>query len=831
MKKSCLFGFTLLSLIYPAILAAGLRAPERGFVSRRPAENWQEALISGNGKIGALVMSEPQDEIIIFSHERLFMPWYKILPLVDLKPHMNKIRELIEKGRYEDAARLGVEISDRHGYNVESVHYGMRWPDPFVPAFDLSVKMGGGEISEYGRSLDWQTGVAKVQWADDKGAFIRRLFVSRADGVAVLSIIGGHGAKVDCLLSLTTRPGEDEQNEDDEDEEDENEEDEGGLFEEGIKEIVIEAEGPWMSYQGSFKKAYHSSIEGYEGLAKVVTDGGTVKTENKSIKVSGAKEVVVLVWLDVLYDLSKSKLSEQKARLDRLKADFDHLLKKHEKIHGEIFNRMRLDLGGSEKDRSLPVEKLFAKTKLGRLNKALLEKQFDACRYAVLSSTGDWPPALQGIWTGTWRPNWQGDFTIDGNIQSAIASMLMANMPECMEAYINYTELFLPHFRENARQIYGYRGILMPSRTSVHGYLNHFSYDFMWLYWTASAPWAAHYFYDYYLYTGDREFLRDRAVPFMKEAVLFYEDFLYEGDDGKYVFNPSYSPENTPRNSDSQICINATMDIGFAKELFTNLIAAYEELGIEEEGIRRWKKMLTKMPDYMINEDGAVREWTTEKLEDNYRHRHASHLCHLADWLPEDIANDPKLQEAFRTAIEMKMRPRRKEMGGVMAFGIVQLGQAATSLGDAELSYECVDMIANRFWRATNMTPTHDPGRIFNMDTAGGLPAVIIKMLVISEVGGIDLLRALPKEWPSGTIEGVLCRGQIEIKKLSWDDKQIDVRFVSEIPQNVKISVPGSFKQAQIRESNSDMVESLAKKGKCVVAVPPGELVGIHFVR
>ena len=823
MARTKFFGLIICAVICSSGLGLEVRQPERGFISSRPAGNWEEALISGNGTIGALVMSEPQDEIIIFSHERLFMPWYKILPLVDLSPHMNKIRDLIDKGKYADAARLGVTISDRHGYNVESVHYGMRWPDPFVPAFDLSVKMGGGEISEYGRSLDWQTGVAKVQWADDKGTFARRLFVSRADGVAVLSITREGDEKIDCDVSLVTMPYEDE--------EDENEEDEGDLFEEGIKEIVIEAEGPWMSYQGSFKKSYHSSIQGYEGLARVVTRGGAVKSEKKGVKVKGADEVLVLVWLDVLYDLSKSKLREQKARLELLKADFDFLLDRHVQMHGEIFNRMRLDLGGSEGDRGLSSEELFAKTKLGNLNKALLEKQFDACRYAVLSSTGDWPPALQGIWTGTWRPNWQGDFTIDGNIQSAIASMLMANMPECMEAYLSYTELFLPHFRQNARHTYGCRGILMPSRVSAHGYLNHFSHDFMWLYWTASAPWAAHFFYDYYLYTNDTEFLRGRAVPFMKEAALFYEDFLYEGADGKIVFNPSYSPENEPSNSDSQICINATMDIGFAKELFTNLIAACEELGIEEDGVRRWKKMLTKMPEYMINDDGAVKEWTTDKLEDNYRHRHASHLCHLADWLPEDIANDPKLKEAFRTAIEMKMRPRRREGGGVMAFGIVQLGQAATSLGDAELSYEAVDMIANRFWRPTNMTPTHDPGEIFNMDTAGGLPAVIIKMLVYSERGKIVLLQALPKQWPSGLIEGVLCRGQIEVKRLKWDDRRVELSLVSQIPQNIAISIPRGFKEVELTKGDADIVENRNKQGECVVALVPGELVELYFVR
>ena len=65
-------------------------------------------------------------------------------------------------------------------------------------------------------------------------------------------------------------------------------------------------------------------------------------------------------------------------------------------------------------------------------------------------------------------------------------------------------------------------------------------------FWTAGAGWMAQFYYDYYLYTGDRAFLRDRALPFMKEAALFYEDFLIEGPDGKLLFSPTYSPENIP---------------------------------------------------------------------------------------------------------------------------------------------------------------------------------------------------------------------------------------------------------------------------------------------
>jgi hypothetical protein len=637
--------------------------------------------------------------------------------------------------------------------------------------------------------------------------------------VAVLSLRGERNGAVDCRIALATTP------EDAEEDEEEEETSLGQL----VENITIAAQGPVLTYRSLFAKRRPDSIAAYEGAAYVNARGGSLETLEDAIVVKGADEVLILVYLDVRGDAETSMLGDLRNRLAALNANFDELLSRHAKIHGRIFNRTRLDLGGGE-DHRLSSEVLLEKSSLGNLNRALLEKQFDAARYAILSSSSELPPTLQGVWTGTWHPPWQSDYTQNGNVPSAIASMLMANMPECMKAYLDYIESLVPHFRENARILYGCRGIMMPSRTSSHGYNVHFNEQYIHLFWTPGAAWASHFFYDYYLYTGDRNFLEKRALPFMKESALFFEDFLCEGPDGRYVFNPSYSPENTPSNSNSQACINATMDIALVKELLTNLIAACEQLGIEEQGVRRWKAMQQKLPDYRTNKDGTVAEWTTPKLTDNHRHRHISHLYALFDGLPEEIASDQKLRDAFKNVIDKRMGPRRTDGGGVMSFGLVQLGQAAASLGEADLAYEVVDMLANVYWRP-NMVSTHNPDSIFNVDICGGMPAVIIKMLVASEPGAIELLPALPKQWPSGTIEGVLCRGQIEIKKLSWDDKQIDVKFVSEIAQNVKISVPGSFKQVQIGKSNAKMIESIAKEGKCVVAVRPGELVEIHFVR
>jgi hypothetical protein len=818
MTRSILLGFIIGTVVFSSVLAHEIIQPERGFISSRPAKNWEEALISGNGKIGALVMSRPLNETIIFSHERLFMPIAPSKPIVNMAPHLNTVREMIDKGRYSEAAEFVYNLGRKQGYR------GLRWTDPLIPAFDLKITMSpAGKIRDYARSVDFQTGVVSVQWKDDRGAFLRRLFVSRADNVAVLLLGGEQNGAVDCQIAMaTTLEGTEEENE-------EEEEEEGTSFREGVEKVAIKVEDSVLTYRSLFAKRRPDSIAAYEGAAYVTTCGGSLETLGDTIVIKGADEILILLCLDVLGDAETSMLGDFRKRLTSLDADFNELLTRHAPIHGKIFNRTRLDLGGSEQDRDLSSEELLQKSSLGNLNKTLLEKEFDAARYTVLSSSGELPPTLQGVWTGTWTPPWQSDYTQNGNVPSAIASMLMANMPECMEAYLNYMESLMPHFRRNARKLYGCRGIMVSSRTSAHGYNLHFNEEYPHLFWTPGAAWASHFFYDYYLYMGDREFLERRALPFMKESALFFEDFLREGPDGRYVFNPSYSPENTPSNSNSQACINATMDIALVKELLTNLITACEELGTEEDGVRRWKKMLTKMPEYRINEDGTVAEWTTDKLVDNHGHRHISHLYPLYDGLPEDIASNQKLRDAFKKVIEKRMGPRRADGGGVMSFGLVQLGQAAASLGEAELAYEVVDMLANVYWRS-NMVSTHNPDSIFNVDICGGMPAVIIKMLVYSERGKIELLPALPEEWPSGVIEGVLCRGQIEIKKLSWDGEKIVLCLVSQVPQNLAISIPHRFKEAKIIKGEADIV-SRDKQTECVAAVLPGELVEILFVK
>ena len=740
---------------------------------------------SGRGERAYDIYSLLLKERIIFPHDRLFLPQGPPMMPPDTSARLFEIRRLIERRLYKQASQLAFDLSGQESF---------MYPDPFVPAFDLTIQMDAdGELSDYARSVDFQTGEATVHWADKRGVFERRLFVSRKHGVAVLSIRGPRAGAVNCRLALEPRRPSNQLEAEQVERSDE-------VFKECVADVVAGAGDFGLTYRNLFTKGYPGSIQALEGVARVMAMGGTRSTGDKgTIAIQGADQVLLLIDIRMLYDPEVSKLDEMTSSLATLPADYAELLGEHAKIHGELFNRMRLDIGGGA-DHLRTTEELLEDSSYEKPNRALIEKEFDAGRYNIISCTGELPPTLQGCWGGTYVPGWASDFTHNGNVPSAIAANMMGNMPELMPAYTSYIESIVPWMEINAKHMFGARGVVLPSRSTTNGFNNALAPTFAGGFWVGGAGWAAHFFYDYYLYTGDREFLSEHALPFMEKAALFFEDYLYEGPDGRLVFSPTQSPENTPGNSNSQASFNATMDVAVAKELLTNLISASRELGRNEDKIPRWQQMLEKMPEYTIDDNGIIKEWLTPRLENRDSHRHSSQLYPLYDGMPQEIAQSPELRAAFRKSIEYKLEKHWKNnQHGFMSFGLVQLGQASTSLGESELAYHCLRHLVNRFW-LNNLASMHNHRSLFNMDISGGMPAVIIKMLVASDLGRIQLLPALPAAWPSGRIEGVLCRGAIRIHCLQWDGNQIEVTLSSAESQTIVLELPTEISQCSITD-------------------------------
>lgn len=736
--------------------------PSRGFVSTSPAGRWEDGMITGNGTQGALAFSRPYDEEIVLSHEELFLPIYPPVKYMDLPSHMDSMRELVLDGKGREAMVKTIELARAAGYPEEML------TDPFIGACSLRILMDDQEeYSAYARSVDFRTGDALVAWKDKLGLFHRRMFASRTDNIVALQVRSPNGVRINARMRLERIERQFDQ----------------ANFDKAVADTGTTTEPDSLTYSVAFNRLWETQpLTGYCTGARIVAKGGAAISDGDTVEVKDADELVILIRTEIAYGDREVVPGDLLGRLAELEPDYDRLLSGHAKIHGELFGRAQLRLSDPS-DQLVSTEELQGRSSTGNTDPALLEKAFDAGRFGTISSTGKLPPALQGIWTGTWRPNWSGDFTLNGNVQSAVASSLPGNYPECMRATLEYMTSMMDDFCTNARSLFGFRGAFVPWRSSTHGQTHTAGlckgYNaFPGMYWFAGTAWFAQFYYDYWLYTGDREFLKAHVVPFLLSAAEFYEDYLCIERDGKLVMVPSYSPENGPKDFEP-LQPNATMTVAAVKQVLRTLIVMGNELGVDLARVDRWKTMLEKMPPYEVASNGALKEWTWPGLENHEHHRHASHLYPLYDGVDPEIAQSPELIEACRTAIERRLHFRREENGGIMAFGLTQLGLAASNLRNADLAYECVEWLTNSYWSPA-MVSTHDPHRILNLDISGGLVAVVINMLLQStapENAGdpwkMSILPALPGQWQDGSLKGARCRGGFGVA-LSWRKGELE---------------------------------------------------------
>jgi len=772
----------------------------KGYSSWLPASEPNQAMLIGNGTMGAMVFGNPYDETIIVSHSALYLPLRIPKEPIGQASRLSEIRKHILEGNGTDAAKIPVEQSLTEGYE------GQIWSDPYIPAFDILIKTSPANIEKYQRSINFETGEAIVSWQQGGKKFERRQFISRSDSMLIIKI--SSDTLFDVEFMFRQRPVK---------------WDEWGYINSNIKNTNYFSKGNNLYYQSEFVHQWKGNIAAYEGVGKVIANNGNLASNGNSVSLKNTSEVMLLVKVEPYLTGENFQTKHIEDNLNKSTANYQVLVEAHKKIHTEIFDRVTLDLNGSDADKTLSSE-VMMQTAKERFSPAFVEKQFYAARYNILCATGKTPPNLQGIWGISWQPPWSSDYTNDGNLPVAISSFMCSNMPELMGSYFDYNDARIPYYKDNAKSLYGCRGIQVPSHSSSHGWNNHFDPTWCLTFWNGGAAWVSHFYYDYWLYTNDYNFLVERAYPFMKETALFYEDFLELDSNNKYIFNPSYSPENNPGNNTSQATINATMDVMFANELLRNLIAAGKVVKEKKSQIKKWEEMLAAMPEYEVDSSGALREWIWGDYAENPHHRHISHLYGMYDMICPEIAENQELMNGVAIALENRMKDRRNENGGIMVFGLVQMAWVAANLGDAELEEEIIKWLSSQYW-SNSLATYHDPDGLFNMDLSGGFQTVVIRSLVYSEPGLIALLPAKPPSWESGSLKGILARNRVNIEELSWDSNEVHLTIMSPLEQKVSIKLPKEFSHVALDGKSGKLMKRGSDEEMAVIYIPKNESV------
>ncbi len=788
-------------LVTPMPLAERIRrhaVPLRGMCSILPARRPVDGLLSGNGKMYVEVYGDPLSEHVVFHQERLVKAWMgKPLEAPKIADILPEVRKLILQGKYREGLEMSLNAAADAGTppGVENL--------PEHPAFDMRIQMPEERaVTDYLRTIDFESGEVKVHWKDQYGDWDRRTFVSRPDNAVVqnLSAPQGHPLELRIRLDTSSAVG-----------------DRGWPHNDELKRFY----DPEVRFDRDFNarrlilKGYYITDDGNDGYAsvtRVVPEGGTARVEDGALVVQGARSLLLITRIEWFKDLGSDEVNSLAAAMDEQTPDYGQLLARHRKVQSEVIDRASVDFGGSDQH-ALSAEEMLIdqKTRTG-LNPALMENLFDMGRYWLFLRSGEFPP----MW---------GHININVNLQ--ISGGNSGDLPEAMDAFTRWVEGLLPDSRTNAKNIFGARGALFAIHpTQRHGALVHFDYGWPHHYWVAGGGWLYSPLWDRYLITGDRDYLRTHVLPGLKELALFYEDYLQQTDErGNYIFVPSYSPENWPNNADgAPAVINANMDIMVCREVLTHLIQASEILGVESENVPKWKAMLAKMPPYLLDTDGALKEWAWPTLEERLDHRHVSHLYGV--WPGDEI--DPDRTPQLARAAWLADRTRGQE--NASAHGLFHRALAAARLKDAYLVNFNLKQILEQGYVNTSLTTMHNPHRLPAPDAQGALPTLMMEMLVYSRPGVIELLPALPDSLSKGSIKGVMCRTEAGVESLAWDMKvqTMDLTLRSHKRQDLDLIVRYGIESAT---GPAGVIVDAPKSNAthCRLRLPAGEPVVLHF--
>ena len=730
-------------------------------------KEWESGFLAGNGKMGLIVFGNPLEETVIYTDRKFFMAPSENNKTRKFntvsKEDLQKIRDYCAAEQWKEANVLANKVTGWKDGGDGNKH----------PGFKMSISIpSDGEVKNYSRECDFRTGEIIIKWTDNRGNWERKSFVSRKDDVIVHHLKAPSKSKLNCSFDLLV---------------------DTAMHLGGTKFVSL-IDPDYMNIRVSYRE--NTGGAGYEGVFKVVASGGKKEIKDNKMYITNADQVTLIGRTDKYNSNCNVEWDKKVIQNDLqfISTDYNTLLVGQKATHQAIFDRVKMDLNASEADRARTNEELLQMQKDSpEAVLALWERLFDSGRYLYLSSSSEYAaPDLLGLWTGDSRVGWSGYYHLDANVNLQIGSGNIGAMPEAMEGYFTLMERLRDGFRINADKLLGCRGLLGGGNTAGFDGLisNITNMYYPYQYVTGEMGWLLYPFWEHYLITGDKDFLLNRLYPMMREMGQFYEDFLVLKDkDGKFIFAGSISPEAQPPGIGQSLVNNSTFDIAGAKFCLEKLIEMCEMFGYEKgpgEGVERWSSILKDLPPYLINEQGALQEWSWPGFKEGYGHRHSSHL--ITVWPLNEISKEttPELYDAARIALSMKDQ-RSYEGAG---HGLLHGAYNAANLNNAEsVNAKLLHMMKKDFFFNNLATAHYADFRVFCTDVCNSLPGIMMEMLVNSKNDVIELLPAVPAVLTSGAISGLKSRNQVTIENLEWDlnKKEITCSLKSNIDQDITL--------------------------------------------